>query len=78
MAATADVPPVALDPEERLDLLLRDLGTRRDGLSALEADRRLAQHGPNELRRRQSSGHLREVWGSDEVRRWAARRYGRV
>ncbi|HEY6692217.1 MAG TPA: hypothetical protein VI006_05160 [Solirubrobacteraceae bacterium] len=39
MAATADVPPVALDPEELLDLLLRDLGTRRDGLPALEAGR---------------------------------------
>jgi hypothetical protein len=57
VAATADVAPVAPDPEERLDLLLRDLGTRRDGLSALEADRRLAQHGPNELRRLAARRH---------------------
>lgn len=55
----ADEP--TFDPEERLDLLLRDLGTRRGGLSAREAERRLQQHGPNELTRRQSAGHLREI-----------------
>jgi calcium-translocating P-type ATPase len=63
---TIEAPPAAraapaLDPEERLDLLLSDLGTRRDGLSAREAGRRLEQHGPNELQRRESSGHLREI-----------------
>ena len=42
-----------LDPEEELGLLLRDLGTTRDGLSQREAARRLAQHGPNETVRRE-------------------------
>jgi magnesium-transporting ATPase (P-type) len=50
-----------LDPEERLDLLLGHLGTRRDGLSEREAARRLEQHGPNEIRRRQGASRLREL-----------------
>ena len=45
----------ALDPEERLDLLLGHLGTHREGLSEREAARRLEQHGPNEIRRRQGT-----------------------
>ena len=49
-----------LDPEERLDLLLRHLGTRREGLSQREAARRLEQHGPNEIRRRKGTSRLRE------------------
>jgi calcium-translocating P-type ATPase len=51
--------PPALDPEERIDLLLNHLGTRIGGLSGREAERRLAQHGPNEIQRRESGGHLR-------------------
>jgi magnesium-transporting ATPase (P-type) len=50
-----DLDPVAddpLDPEEGVDLLLRDLRTSRTGLSAREAERRLIQYGANELRRR--------------------------
>ncbi|MFE1310776.1 cation-transporting P-type ATPase, partial [Streptomyces sp. NPDC058755] len=43
---------VELDPEERLDLLLRDLRSTRRGLSSREAARRLVRYGPNELRRR--------------------------
>ncbi|WP_028801195.1 cation-translocating P-type ATPase [Streptomyces sp. 142MFCol3.1] len=43
---------VELDPEERLDLLLRDLRSTRKGLSSREAARRLVRYGPNELRRR--------------------------
>jgi calcium-translocating P-type ATPase len=50
--AAAGREPPALDPEERIALLLRDLRASRDGLSTLEAARRLAQYGPNELRRR--------------------------
>ena len=46
------------DPEERIDLLLRHLGTRRGGLSEREVARRLEQHGPNEIRRRESASHL--------------------
>ena len=46
------VAPSALDPEEAADRLLRDLRSDREGLSGTEADRRLLQYGPNELRRR--------------------------
>lgn len=51
------MPPVSapgppLDPSERIDLLLRDLRTSREGLSEREAERRLLSNGPNELRRR--------------------------
>jgi len=41
----------ALDPEERVDRLLADLETSAGGLGAREAERRLAQHGRNEIRR---------------------------
>ena len=51
----------SFDPEERIDLLLRHLGTRREGLSECEAARRLEQHGPNEIRRRQGPSRLREL-----------------
>ena len=44
--------PSALDPEQHLARLLRGLRTSKDGLSTREAARRLAQFGPNELRRR--------------------------
>jgi calcium-translocating P-type ATPase len=40
------------DPEERVDLLLRDLRASRTGLSRREAQRRLLAHGPNRLERR--------------------------
>ncbi|MFN8218039.1 MAG: cation-transporting P-type ATPase [Solirubrobacterales bacterium] len=42
----------AIDPEERSDLLLRDLRSSREGLSQREAERRLLSHGRNELERR--------------------------
>ena len=41
-----------VDPEEALDRLLRDLRSRREGLSDREAARRLVSVGPNELVRR--------------------------
>jgi hypothetical protein len=41
-------------PEERLDLL-GHIGTRREGLSEREVARRLEQHSPNEIRRRQGT-----------------------
>ncbi|MFI9366558.1 cation-translocating P-type ATPase [Kitasatospora sp. NPDC053057] len=40
------------DPEEGVDLLLRDLRSSRQGLSSREAARRLVHYGPNTLRRR--------------------------
>ncbi|MGE5408768.1 MAG: cation-translocating P-type ATPase [Syntrophothermus sp.] len=40
------------DPEERVDLLLRDLRSSRQGLSPREAERRLLAYGPNQLERR--------------------------
>jgi magnesium-transporting ATPase (P-type) len=43
---------VRFNPEERIDLLLRDLRASRNGLSSREAERRLLAHGPNELERR--------------------------
>ena len=44
--------PGAIDPNERIDLLVRDLRSSLDGLSAREAERRLLSHGPNLLERR--------------------------
>ena len=43
---------VAVDATESVELLLRDLRSSRRGLSTREAQRRLIQYGPNELRRR--------------------------
>jgi len=51
----------AVDPEERLELLLRDLRTSRDGLSGREAQRRLVQFGPNLLERRGGRRWLPEL-----------------
>ena len=47
---TAPAPDV--DPTERINLLLRDLRSSRDGLSSREAERRLVHFGANELHRR--------------------------
>jgi len=52
---------LAVDPEGTIDLLLRHLGTRPDGLTELEAARRLQQHGPNEIRRPRGRGHLKAL-----------------
>ncbi len=52
---------LAVDPTERVDLLLRDLRSARSGLSGREADRRLIQFGPNELRRRGGRRWPREL-----------------
>jgi len=43
--------PVVVDPEEDIPRLLRDLRTQVDGLDDREVARRLAQVGPNEIRR---------------------------
>jgi len=51
----ASVPPrdsAGIEPTEHLDVLMRDLRSSPDGLSAVEAGRRAVQYGPNELRRR--------------------------
>src|ERR1019366_5943563 len=54
--------PVAAEhPEEILDSLLRHLRTAREGLSTREASRRLAQYGPNQLRRRGGRRWPREL-----------------
>ncbi|MFJ3175303.1 cation-translocating P-type ATPase [Streptomyces roseus] len=53
MSDEPSVPTAAApDPEERVDLLLRDLRSGRAGLTAREAARRLVHYGPNMLRRR--------------------------
>ncbi|MGB7587080.1 MAG: cation-transporting P-type ATPase, partial [Solirubrobacterales bacterium] len=49
------------DPNERIDLLLRDLRALRGGLSQREAERRLITHGPNELERRRGRRWPREL-----------------
>jgi calcium-translocating P-type ATPase len=53
----------ALDPQESIDRLLRDLRTRRAGLSDREAARRLVVFGPNELVRRGGRTWPRELVG---------------
>ncbi|MGC1800047.1 MAG: cation-transporting P-type ATPase [Solirubrobacterales bacterium] len=55
----ADEPQV--NPEERLDLLLQHLGTRTTGLGRRQAERRLQQYGPNEIRRREERSRLRDL-----------------
>ncbi|HEY8501098.1 MAG TPA: cation-transporting P-type ATPase, partial [Solirubrobacterales bacterium] len=54
-------PAMAIDPEERLELLLRDLRTSKDGLSEREAQRRLTQFGANLLERRRRRRWLPEL-----------------
>ena len=51
----------AVDPQKSIDRLLRDLRTRRAGLSDREAARRLVVFGPNELVRRGGRGWLRDL-----------------
>ena len=51
----------AIDPEERLELLLRDLRTSAGGLTQREAERRLVQFGPNRLQRRGGRRWPREL-----------------
>ncbi len=53
----------AVDPQESIDRLLRDLRTRRGGLSDREAARRLVVFGPNELIRRHGRTWPRELVG---------------
>ena len=54
-------PTVPRDPREPIERLLRDLGTRADGLSEREAARRLLAYGPNELRRGRGREWPRQV-----------------
>ena len=54
-------PRGAIDPTERIDLLLRDLRGALSGLSSREADRRLVQFGPNVLVRRGGRRWPREL-----------------
>jgi len=50
-----------VDPQESIERLLRDLRTRRVGLSDRDAARRLLVFGPNELVRRRGRGWLRDL-----------------
>ena len=50
-----------VDPREGIGLLLRDLRSSADGLSAREARRRLVSYGPNELRREKRVGWPAEI-----------------
>jgi calcium-translocating P-type ATPase len=64
-ADTLDVapspPPAEANATESLELLLRDLRSSLRGLSTSEAQRRLIQYGPNELRRTGGSTWPREL-----------------
>src|SRR5579884_2132107 len=51
----------AIDPQERIDALLVHLGTQLDGLSSREVERRLAQHGPNEISRTAERSRMAEL-----------------
>ncbi len=57
--------PPRVDPEERIELLLRDLRASRGGLSQREAARRLVAHGRNELQSRK-----RRSWPSELARQF--------
>jgi len=50
-----------VDPQGSIERLLRDLRTRRVGLSDRDAARRLLVFGPNELVRRRGRGWLRDL-----------------
>ncbi len=50
-----------LDPEETLRLLFQHLGTQRHGLTSREAARRLEQHGKNEIRRKETHNHGKDL-----------------
>jgi calcium-translocating P-type ATPase len=52
MAPLLDSPVTLDDPAEAYDLLLRELGEHPEGLSAREAERRLAAYGRNDIVRR--------------------------
>ncbi|MFI9297130.1 cation-translocating P-type ATPase [Streptomyces gardneri] len=60
---TASTEALPFDPSEPLPRLRRELATGPDGLSAREAARRLAVHGPNEVRRNARSSFARELVG---------------
>ncbi|MEV6327821.1 cation-transporting P-type ATPase [Streptomyces sp. NPDC051909] len=62
-APAAAEAPLPFDPSEPLPRLRRELATGPDGLSAREAARRLAVHGPNEVRRKAHASFVREVVG---------------
>ncbi|MGZ6627879.1 MAG: HAD-IC family P-type ATPase, partial [Solirubrobacteraceae bacterium] len=51
----------AVDPQERVDSLLAHLGTRPDGLSGREAQRRLTQFGLNAITRTADVSRAREL-----------------
>jgi calcium-translocating P-type ATPase len=62
MASGPDrAPGTRIDPEEALDRLLRDLRSRREGLTERDAARRLEVSGPNELVRRRGRTWPREL-----------------
>ena len=61
-APAADAPGYGtIDPQERVDSLLAHLGTRTDGLSSREAQRRLTQFGPNTITRAAEVSHAGEL-----------------
>ncbi|WP_213572873.1 cation-transporting P-type ATPase [Rhodococcus sp. USK13] len=60
-ATTSDSVLPVTDPQETLDRLLRDLRSRRDGLSTRDAQRRLTMLGANDLVRQPGESAWREL-----------------
>ena len=54
-------PPAPTDPLARIDVVLQSLGTRAEGLSEREAQRRITQYGANEITRRAETSQAREL-----------------
>ncbi|MGZ4306437.1 MAG: cation-translocating P-type ATPase [Solirubrobacteraceae bacterium] len=50
-----------IDPQERIDSLLAHLGTRVEGLTSREAQRRLTQYGANQISRAAGRGWWQEL-----------------
>jgi calcium-translocating P-type ATPase len=61
MVTQAPERATAIDPEEAIGRLLHHLGTRREGLSTREAERRLEQFGANRIERRGRQSRLVEL-----------------
>jgi calcium-translocating P-type ATPase len=53
-------PVAAVDPEARAEDVLAQLASGRRGLSSREAQRRLVQHGRNEIRREEARSRVRD------------------
>ena len=61
-----------VDPQDRIDSVFANLGTRSGGLTGREAQRRLDQFGLNEITRTQKSSRLGELARQLALLLWVA------